>query len=422
MSRMSLADFPTELLVQICKFSGVEEIKNLRLTSRSLLYVANEHVFRELTIFYTLRSIGTASVMVTKRPELAKSIKTLRFEAERLPDLLDFETWNVHRETLKLDMNDMLMRQAKPSIPFGLYSRSTLNSHADSLRRGYQLYRRLQAQQNYLDREGSRSPLRNMLKPLLGACPGLTSIHFVARRAAANKHSTINARVHALTEMLRAANDTQCRITELVVIDISSCFFAQSAPALNEVCNIAAALEVFRWRFAPRRSYEYFHSFSREAQQYFESFQAFFKAFVMRAENLKVLDLDTLDADDGPDRMIGGCLSCPEFSFSRLSELRLTGVIIREAALSGLLLRHAGTLTSISFIKVRLNCGSTWDMCLQRVAGKLKQLETAHLEYLEADGSASVVSWESESETEDMVKHLRNGGIATGVLKGGVMI
>lgn len=92
------------LLDHICTFLELREIKNLRLTSQSVRDVANGHLLPELVLFYTIRSIDTASCLATDRPELAKGICSLRFRAETLPEFVDLNDWNGHQDYVDLEL------------------------------------------------------------------------------------------------------------------------------------------------------------------------------------------------------------------------------------------------------------------------------------------------------------------------------
>ncbi|KAF2165525.1 hypothetical protein M409DRAFT_24378 [Zasmidium cellare ATCC 36951] len=80
---MSLDQIPAELLHNVCSHCSKHEIRSLRLTSRFVSAVADEHFLRDLVLFYLRSEFDTVEEIV-KNPRVAKGVRSVRFQADRL--------------------------------------------------------------------------------------------------------------------------------------------------------------------------------------------------------------------------------------------------------------------------------------------------------------------------------------------------
>ncbi|CZT19665.1 uncharacterized protein RCC_05516 [Ramularia collo-cygni] len=91
-------DLPLELLHVICTFCSKSEIRSLRLTSKLLATIADEHFLHEVVLFFAREDFETAESIIDNS-RIAKNVKRLTFQSDRVPWLgPDFGLWNEFRK------------------------------------------------------------------------------------------------------------------------------------------------------------------------------------------------------------------------------------------------------------------------------------------------------------------------------------
>ena len=103
---MSLQDLLVELLHRICHYC-LNDIPSIRLTSRLFATVAAEHLLPEATVYFARESFDNLRAIAASH-SVARGLRTLCFQADRLPRLTNYDAWYTERFSFDPDAQSRL--------------------------------------------------------------------------------------------------------------------------------------------------------------------------------------------------------------------------------------------------------------------------------------------------------------------------
>ena len=173
---MSLAQLPPELLHRVCSYSDLPEIKSIRLTCSQLAAIGAEYLLPEVETFFLRGSIDKVE-QIARSPGVARGVRTLCFQADRLEELGSFEDWYAAQGHGYPRGWPALIRLSGPHETPGHQRtlRVEYQQHrSSSLITCYEQYQCLRSDQLRLQ---SHDKIRKSLLLLFKACPRLDKVY-----------------------------------------------------------------------------------------------------------------------------------------------------------------------------------------------------------------------------------------------------
>lgn len=275
-----LQDLPVELLHNICTFCPKSDIRSLRLTSRLLEDIADEHFLDAVVVFFAREDFETAENIVNN-PRIAKNVKSVVFHTDRVPWLgPNFGIWNEFRKrSLRVAMEGGIDAAERRYIPSesDRERRSRLrqpnrellleeSKHSrKELRAAYEHYNRLSEDQNTMMVELRAA---KCLEHIFRLCTKVETVtvamndHHPAWRSVnalrkgmlhpCGDNVTNRLGVRSLNEVLTAKQATGKHLSTLEAYPISFQFFAQSEERMEEIYAAISGLTAIELQINPK--------------------------------------------------------------------------------------------------------------------------------------------------------------------------
>lgn len=466
-------DLPVELIHEICTYCSKPEIRSLRLTSKLLATIADEHFLEDAIVFFARQDLETAEKVVNNC-RIARNVKSITFHADRVPWLGKcFGLWNEFRRQSVRSMAapDLIAPQDRRYLP-GETDRErrlrlrqpnrtlVLESNKYSrkeLRAAYEHYNFLSEDQNEMMVE---MRAEKCFTHIFENCKKIDKVvvamhyHHPAWRSVdafrkgmihpCGDNLTNRLGVRSLNEVLVAAQATGIRLATLQVYPISFQYFAQdedrmkliyaaidSLKAIILIINdrvvadrevnieiddddpeemMAARVEEFE-REAERESY--WDAAARVTGSFRDGRLAKFLSKASSLESIAVAGIETCQTTSTMrlEDIVGS------YPWPALREIDLRCFQCREQALLDLLLKYRETLQRLCLGDVLFNTGKS-DHFFRAIAGNYPHLAEVELsgEFLSLDLSSD----HSEYDFSTYSRHIKSS-MESYLLSGGTM-
>ncbi|KAK4548225.1 hypothetical protein LTR36_010095 [Oleoguttula mirabilis] len=406
---MSLLELPPELLHRICGYCEVAGIKSVRCTSNLLAAIGAEYLLSEVEVFFVRESLDRM-MQIAHSPGVAKGLRTLCFQADRLPILACRSDWegkrdrsDFERETIAATPTSVEIRTLK-STPRGerLLNRRLVKAVETErkldvkgrISAAYHLYETLLRDESRLETDGTA---RESLRTLFKASPRLDSIIFTVanelRHTTTTNVDSFNATlthpfgdrdnqtwcIHQLQATLCAAYDANLDLASLAVATISYRFFDLPPDVADQVYRVASRLRNlridFNWCYDNDTDEMDDTELTGLLRDVKDQRLVHFFASASQLHRLKI---------GGPyaDR---GALKLPlidtvgDTIWPRLRTLHLEHFECTQEDLAHLMSRHARTLECVQLGEMTMKEGN-WNDFFESIAGKLPVLRKVLLE------------------------------------------
>jgi hypothetical protein len=414
------------LLTHPCFFAArLASIKEVRLTSRILRNVANDHLLRPEVIAYFHRPSMENVKAIAGHAQIARAVRALCLQADRLEHYPTYSEWNARREE-QLDLGrfrrdyvfegienlvpltseqwgDAAMREARNRDITQLLADSE-RSHNQSaaelphvpeaqLRECYEYYTRCVEDQEHLA-EGEHSTMRQCYAEFFRGCPNLVTVEVTmahSLRLTTTRKNAIFQKglviphgdpmsdaqgLDAITGIIQAAYDADFSPKELRMASLTH-YLTTEEDLVEEAAAFLRNVQILQWHLATPFLNDDLEVDPDEYEAIIEDLEGGNLAtFLADAANLQFLDLE---------------MPCKEIGWAspRLNTIvgnniwpNLTSFIINKIeaspeSLSAFLLRH-NKLQVLHLAQVRLTSGD-WPSCFEMFAGKLPELNEVEL-------------------------------------------
>ncbi|USW54928.1 hypothetical protein Slin15195_G082470 [Septoria linicola] len=111
----SITALPTELLDIIFRMVHTDDVASARSTNRYLSDKATPYVIPEFSVYYTKESLSDAANTSTTHPQFARDITSLWFQADGLEKYDDFDEWDQERHFRSLNLETLPIEIAQLS-------------------------------------------------------------------------------------------------------------------------------------------------------------------------------------------------------------------------------------------------------------------------------------------------------------------
>ncbi|CZT24434.1 uncharacterized protein RCC_10159 [Ramularia collo-cygni] len=460
---MSLEALPVELLDLICTFCSLPSIKSLRLTSRTLRNVANDHLLRPEVVAYFHRQSCENVRAIAGHPQIARAVRALCLQADRLEDYPTYEEWNERRERqgdLERYRRDFVLEGLENLVPLSseqwadetirearnneisrlLAESERANARADAerpaipaaeLRECYEYYCRLVEDQDILA-EGEPSTMRECYAAFFRGCPNLVTVEVTMAhclRLTTTRKNAIFQKglviphgdpssdaqgLDAVTGLIQAAYDADFSPMELRLASVTH-YLTTEEDLVEEAAAFLRNVEVLSWQLATPFLNDDLDVDPDEYEAIIEDLEGGNLAtFLADAPHLRFLELEMPCNESG--------WSCPRLPTIVGANLwpNLTSFIISKIEanpddLSDFLLRH-DKLQLLQLAQVRLMSGD-WRSCFSMFAGKLLDLGVVELRGRFENPDDSLFYWFGHLESQRGNNYERK--IAKYILEGG---
>lgn len=401
---MSFDHLPDEIVGLICRFCDTAEIKSLRLSCRTLLKVANEHLLSEVVLFMNRESLE-ACEGIASHPVFSKTAKSLWIQADR-PKETSFDEWYSERRTMTImshykEASDIIyancpskfsnekgraLMDAAQALALEIKTREEEKPGLSEkqLRYHFKQATRLACEAEEMLHDTS---LFSGLRDVLSQCPKIESVDLTMLntiRICTAKHNKAfqqalvhpfgdcdkyNSGVDAMIQLVLAASEVDFKPRMLRLGSLSHHVFTRE-DITDELRAFFDGLEELEWHFAvPYHDDD--HIEVVELLSIMEDFNTGknFSSLVEAAAGLKRLHLELpYDPDEVSEILLPSIVG--NNTWDKLARVNLTGFEATASQLGEFLLRHAETLEEVSLAHVVLSVGD-WPDCFVSFAGKL---------------------------------------------------
>ncbi|SMR61260.1 unnamed protein product [Zymoseptoria tritici ST99CH_3D1] len=411
-----MENLPDELLGMICGHCNKPELKSLRLVSRTTLKAANEYLFPEIVVFMNRESLESCKG-ISAHPVLSRTARNLWIQADR-PRRTTFSDWEaerkrdfVHMESIKTATDVVYApqsvikkgdRQADMLAivqELSLQAKANLEVATRSKEQSESLYAKVlritsEAEEIFYDHS-----LSTCFRNIFTRCPNVDSVEITLansirrgtikeneafKRSGARAFGDMDpdtSGVDALTQLVSAALAVDFRPRVLKLGDVSHYAFMRRALS-DQLKILFTDLEELTWKF----TIPYIHDDEIDPEGFDEMVQDFersgkFVSLLEGAPELRKLDLE-LPFSHHAEELIMLAWVVGDVTWPLLAHVRLFNFDTTAADLSGFLLRHKDTLTSVCIGEVHLldpaageESQDRWSDCFLSFAGKLPKVQ-----------------------------------------------
>lgn len=402
---MSLQRLPDELIESICLLCDISEIKNLRLTSRALCKIANDHLLSEVVVFMNHDSLKICR-RIADHPVFSHKVKSLWIQADR-PEKPTAYEWDENRKLVYGEgpIGTLTYQQQRAIISTSIteiYGGEEQREHPTFSEKQYLYFsnhykwaRRLWREAEAMLKDQS---FYSSIRALFTYCPNIKAVD-LTMQSAIRENTTKNsegfrrglispigedhinfhrAGVETFAQMLHAASDACFRPRYLRLGHISHYIFTHR-PVHGELQRFFRELEELEWHFSIPYMSKLTHMVGPgEMATITSDFNA--GRFLPLMESASCLRRLHLKLPRDSKMKCGIWLSSlvGNLTLSALNNLHLSGFVTEAVEFVHFLLRHADTLKNVHFADVHLR-GSCWIDCFGTIAGNLPNVEKFEL-------------------------------------------
>ncbi|KJX96328.1 hypothetical protein TI39_contig671g00002 [Zymoseptoria brevis] len=407
-------NLPDELLGMICSHCNKLELKSLRLVSRTTLKAANECLLPEIVVFMNRESLESCKG-IAAHPVFSRTARNLWIQADR-PRRTSFSEWDAARKRQFVDLESIktatdVVYASQSGIKKGdrqaamlaivqeLQAKANLEVATWSKEQCESLYAKVlritsEAEEIFYDHS-----LSTCFRNIFTRCPNVDSVEITLansirrgtieeneafKRSGARAFGDMDPEtpgVDALTQLVSAALAVEFRPRVLKLGDVSHYAFMRKALS-DQLKILFTDLEELTWKF----TIPYLDDDEIDSEGFDETVQDFalpgkFVSLLEGAPKLRKLDLE-LPFSYQADELIMLAWVVGDVTWPLLVHVQLLNFDTTHADLSGFLLRHKDTLTSVCIGEVHLldsgageESQDRWSDCFLSFAGKLPKVQ-----------------------------------------------
>ncbi|THX53568.1 hypothetical protein D6D06_06038 [Aureobasidium pullulans] len=391
---------PAELKDMVCSFSSPNELKSLRLVSRTFLAAASEYILPRIFLFIHPRSVRELDE-ITSHPLYREHVTTIIIDPTQLEihKVKDYDDWvchlptdwsiprrdcfppSSHVECSGTDRGLQLLAAAADAVKKNDEAWEAAKYSETELKKLWQSHKDLQS---YQENTEVRALIYEKLRLAFKRCPKLrnivvTSLHGPNSAGSKKKHIIFGDHIldlyrypkqprpqFWLDDILPIPHDEKWRVETLTICNIE---------LRNRTRQIPLTLQDLHHLRVLNEETADFHNFRIE-----------FFDIINAAQNLKTLWISTDSEEDIP----GWEVILQNICLAHLEELFFEYLWFTKNDLVGFLLRHATSLRSLAMRGVLIDDG--WSELLRSLRLQLPNLEEVSLDFLIGVHATSLAS------------------------------